>query len=842
MDSNIKVKSIYIVLLNMIRFLDEKNELLLGESLHIKRSIKFIKGDVDDNQFEKECEIIIKGLSKLIEKLDDHRKDIKNEIVEIERLISSQLTHEYLEKILLYDCMRERGYSFAYKLEYFYRAYENLINSHRYLYIPTPSISRRVKTSNLMLYFNQQLNQEYWYLHKSFFNIEEKDNEDKSRIISTWSFSPVEHLKIFDETDNQYVSFSFWFFEKQHFAPIAFHEVAHALFTNKNNKNFKLGDNAAKLITNQLFIAKTKDSFHSAMVHTIYQDIIADLSAYIITGESYVHALFYTGFMRGIHKNFYKDIEEESLKNEISIKDNHRKCINRHKNLTLLAWRNIDKDFISFFVRLKILINLHKEIILEEGLEVPIELRGIENIINSIYPENSNQNIRTFEDIVAVSSRHRSDYLHEKNFVLLAAHLLQMELFSRKDIIPKVKRLRKERKNDFTKTKIIEFLKNDTIATPSISSIVNKSKNQIASYYDLIWKIRFELVLDNPREAIPSGRIMRLNNLCKLGIFDSKEFLPKNIDDVIYELILFKFNSNVNPMISFKKGFKKLCDSFLSNKVSYAFGPYDIVCIGKETTSDVDKKLKIIDKDLIFFTERHALYKLKNYNSSLKEKNGRYFHRSGKLKYFDLSVAVSMKKDFIANSDAYISPEGNLDREKSGKGDFKEDFKILQQSIQKLDALYNKAELFISMGNENFLIYFYGISSDNIDKISHEFYSNRKVYREVYSTILLNENSIEQDTLIFKKDITFNNTSLVLLCKLKELYYLDEINIEDKIKILMSEFFTSTKLYKLFGIFDYKIVIEHEDDIMNKLSKFIEKTEDIFMDTQLEYQQEYCET
>jgi len=809
---HISTKNIYIVLLNMVKFLNEKNELLRDEALHIQRSVNFAKSKSPhlESQFDVECQVITDGLSNLLGKLSSYKEDVKKEIKEVSYLINDGvLSNTYLEKILLFDCMRERGYSFADKLEYFYRAYENLVGSHRYLYIPTPSISRRVKTSNLMLYFNKEIKEEYQYLQKNFFNIKESEIEDN--IISTWSFSPVEHLKTFDDTPNHYISFSFWFYEKQYFYPIAFHEVAHALFMKRNksdsdDNDFKLGEEKARKISNQLFLSRDTKTFHLSMVHTIFQDIIADLSAYVVSGESYIHALFYTGFMRGINKNFYKDIEEESLFNEVAIDDKERQCKVRHKKMTLLTWTNIDNDFISFFVRLKILIRLHQTI----ETSISDELDGIENILNVIYPtKNFADTIGTFESILMQTKSNSQAYTHEKSFVLLATNLLSNEIFSRKKLLNKIETLYDDRKKQFLSKDLILFLEQQEILDiprhedkSEIINIVTKHKNNLSSYYDLVWKIRFELIQKD--RSTPSGRIMRLNNLYKLKIFP-EIFSPENLDKVIYELIFFKYNDKLNPLEKFKEM------SYTDELCCYTFGAYDTALLTEKTTSQVDLELKNRDSDHNFFTERHALYKLKTYENSdqAKDTNNRYWN---------LIVAISMKKDFLDKN----STEG------------RKNFKQLIDSIEENSTYYLHADFFISMGNENFLVYFHGVKEEDIKIISSNFYNLWEIYQNIYTTVLLNNQSIKNTNHFH--EISFSKNSIVLFCKLHKLFSIQKItDVELDIKNQCKEI---GSLYRLYGVYDYKIVINENIDTINKISDFINNTKDIFVDVQIEYQHE----
>lgn len=100
-----------------------------------------------------------------------------------------------------------------------------IIINYQYPYIPTPNINKRIKTSNLTLYFNKILNVKLETM-KHFFGL---TKNDKIQIFSTWNFYENEHLKDIDSTNNEYISFSFWFFEKQIFYPIAYHEI---LFSN----------------------------------------------------------------------------------------------------------------------------------------------------------------------------------------------------------------------------------------------------------------------------------------------------------------------------------------------------------------------------------------------------------------------------------------------------------------------------------------------------------------------------------------------------------------------------------------------------------------------------------
>ena len=169
MIRNLKlVKHIYKIIYSLLK---EKAEITQGEVTHLKLLMKYIKNQYEEDskaksQFLKDVENLYNALCDLEKKIQIYIEDLES--VSNERIESIEKGNEHLLLMLLFDCMQERSFSISEKLEYINQSYENLIEPYTSLYIPMPIVSKRIKTSNLMLYFNQALNEKYTILKESF--------------------------------------------------------------------------------------------------------------------------------------------------------------------------------------------------------------------------------------------------------------------------------------------------------------------------------------------------------------------------------------------------------------------------------------------------------------------------------------------------------------------------------------------------------------------------------------------------------------------------------------------------------------------------------------------------
>jgi len=223
---------------NLLILLEEKAIITQGEVQNIIRAANYtIAKDMEENnsdyhnsQFLRDSNLIKESLIKLLRKINKYKEDIEK-LKEDIKSFDVTFIHDniHLQILLKLDCMQNRSFDLSEKLEYLYRAYENLISPYNLLYLPLPSISKRIKTSNLMLFFNQELNDYNNVIKELFFKVpvEKYSKDNPIGVFSTWNFSSADHVKDIDDSGREFISLSFWFYEKQIFYPIAFHEISH---------------------------------------------------------------------------------------------------------------------------------------------------------------------------------------------------------------------------------------------------------------------------------------------------------------------------------------------------------------------------------------------------------------------------------------------------------------------------------------------------------------------------------------------------------------------------------------------------------------------------------------
>ncbi len=824
------------ILYNLTKLLYEKATITQGEVNHIYRAVTYIiQKDESENsqstskllslskkrhktsQFLKDCYLIQASLTTLNTKIEIYIKDIKDiENNLIKKSDTLESNNEHLQYILRLDCMQSRSYRISEKLEYLHRAYENLIAPYNSLYLPTPNISKRIKTSNLMLFFNKELNSSYRFLAENFFHIKKPKSFSKKEpngIFSTWNFSTYEHVKDIDDSKREFIALSFWFYEKQIFYPIAYHEIAHSLYMDKDYEkqlqNIKLQSSTKDNISKELLLSQ-ESSFSRSMIYTIYQDIVADFSAYALSGASYILAFFYTGFMQQIHKNFYHDPYVKSEIEQKKVSEDERRCKNQHENLTLLDWAHNqntssrDNNFISFYIRIKLLLKLHK---MQSGYKMfEDELVGIDDILNFIYPdENYKKEYNTFENILATYEAQSSQYRYTKNFILLLLSLLDVEVFKNKKLHKRVEYTLKNQKKKFNKNKFFKKTIYDHYGDL-------KYKN-FKSQYDLFWQQRFIQMgkqlddnksKDKQKNDLQLGRLLRLYNLTKLEII--KESM--SLEESIYELTFFKFHTKKgnNPYLNYIEDTKDDCtiikDTILKDKqITYAFGPYDMALLCQNTTSEVDKFLLDKSKKCTFFTQRHALFEL--YNSERVETKGKLFKQP-----FDLHLAIDAKDELSSNAKIF--------------------YKRLIHIVQNLNEYYQQVQIFASMGNENYVVYIKGTTLAGIESITSAFYEYDQI-KNIVTTILLNEQirTMQNEQINYDREI-------VLLCKLKRDGKSHNEILQKTQSVIKGK---NLKVYKKYGIFDL-LIVPKEGTTFQELTNLLNFINPYIVDVQFEFQSE----
>ena len=856
-----EIESVNNIYLNLTKLLEGKIRITEGELLHIKRSINYIikkeeiKYRETETEFIKNCKQIIDGLDSLREKINnsiDDLEKIENFLTEISTNIL-QNNNYHLELILKLDCIQSRTLIYAEKLEYLNRAFENLIGPYNAQYLPMPSVSKRIKTSSLMLYFNKNLNEIANNLKKDFFEIETNvENNQKSqnithRIFTTWEFSSYEHLKSIDDEKQTFAALSFWFYEKQVLYPIAFHEITHSIYMRKNFhekiKDIKLTDKEKNNIASNLLMETDKD-ITSSMIYTVYQDIVADFCAYSVAGASYIFSLFFTGFMRNLHLNFYKDLIVKSQKKQQNIDNEEKKCLKRHEKLTLLNWNfgsnNSDNDFVSFYIRIMLLVKLHMLQIKNNNENIfQNELNAIINILNFIYPndyylkehilikkenklgkddgEEKGINISTFEDIMRIHDGRYNQYKYAKNFTLLFLNLMDTLVFEKKRLQNRVNLYIQKHSKKFKNNNFFQ----EIIQKNNETMHLNQYYDNYNSEYDLFWKKRFiDIDLYNQsknQEKFKSkylGRLLRLYNLSKI----LQDELDTNIKlkDRIYELVFFKFQIEEHIFVDFVDNgihFNNIKNSFRNEskaQISYAFGPFDISILTKSTSKQVDNYLDKLSKKIDFFTERHALILLCD-----------IINEKPHINYFDISMSIDMQGEF-QDKDDNENPKNN--------------YILLKNKLEKLHEhekiSFESIKIFASLGNENYIVYITNINIQDFNTIISETLSLDKI-KNINTNILLKNNS--KDKL---NCIKINKREIVLLCKVNKKRGIPYNDIIDKIKEQIENLTKSSNnkinIYKKFGIYD--LIIIPKNSSFEEVYKIIKENSEYLSDVQIELQ------
>jgi len=295
------------------------------------------------------------------------------------------------------------------------------------------------------------------------------------------------------------------------------------------------------------------------------------------------------------------------------------------------------------------------------------------------------------------------------------------------------------------------------------------------------------------------GRWLRLYNLSKLGI----EPESKNLDEVIYELTFMKFYTKVNPFVIYTKcDLNKKIDSnkILQEKtVSYAFGPYDIAILSKNTTNEIDTFLSNIKNDFTFFTERHALFLL----DIIGEVNPKVNN------CFDLCISIDVKNEFSQKTDNF--------------------FKEFKESIKDLRDNFKSAKIFVSMGNENYIVYIQNITIDKIDTITLKLYENEHI-KSISTTVLLNNNYKNQ-----MENLEISNRNIILLCKVKKNGRSHSQALKEIEKVFEGDKFKNVKVYKKYGVYDLLILFD-DGASLQKVYDLIKKINKYVYDIQFEFQ------
>jgi len=812
-------------------FLLNKLLILEKEVYNLKWSINYILSleklnNNTENQFYKDCQFIKENIGEVQNKRDNEQNDIASQnllekIQEIKKQLKDINKEKYslYELIMIFDCIHHRiNTTLLKKLEYLHKSYENLILSYNPLYIPNPSISKLAKTPNLMLYFNKQLNNVSMVMK----NLTESKNQKK--IFSTWNFIHIDHVESINDSDEHVpLEFSFWLYEMPIFHCIAFHEIYHKYYFNDKLKIDNIdffSDNIPLSVRNILNIPKSA-------IYNLYQEILADLHAYIFAEDMYLYTFFLTGFIRSIYKSFYKEFDVNE-----QIKPKERCCFNRHENFSIYGF-DYSLDKITFFIRLKILLTFreklkeYKKNSEEKNTKKENSLQGqnseneindniddknncneitdkmiedIKDILSTIFPKEDKQsNIYSFETLLS-NVKEYNNYLFFKAVLNLLFEVYD-KFLNEKEVYAELNERYKSIHNEGKETNLrCEDYRR--IFCKYLTDITNINENYqdetIAAIAEINYKSQ-ELFRDLNLKHIFPNREEEINSI----ITSIEEETEKN-NTKIYYLTFIKIARYENKEMNNDENKETNNDALklfehLENKYCYAFGPYDFVRIEEkkyEFLNEIEEELKNYN----FFIDNHSLILIdsKNENDESSSSNS----------IFNLVVALDIKNVFN-------------DKNKNEKS--------VLDSLKKELSNFNNYKIFMSMGNEHMVLFIENLTEKDLIEILNNIHSIDKNQDE--NQVLLNDIS---STILFNKKI-FESSSdnieisdLVILIKLikdKSLKNNYE-NLKEKLKN------NNVSLYKKYGVYDAKIFIDKIE--IQDLKTLIEGLSDICMDIQIE--------
>jgi len=827
------------LIIHMKFFLINKLFLLRKEVYYIKWSINYIKSlDIqlnnsynkkDKSQFIKDCELILDYIKIIDEKIKNILKYLSN---------NKQLSDKSIIKlIVLFDCINERiNNSILKKFDYVYKAYENLILSYNHLYIPTTSVSKLAKTPNLMLFFNKTLN----FISKKLSNLIKNTQINSKKIFSTWNFIDTDHLADSYDEDKVYLELSFWLYEMPIFHCIAIHEIYHKYYFDENNKikfNEKedlsfFKENIPNII--QKDIKLLLHDFSENFIMSLYQEILADLHTYMITKESYIYTLFINGFLSEFNHSFLKN--NSSNKNP---SNEEECCFEKIKNISIYNF-DFKKKQISYFVRLFFLLKYIKKYDYKTYKESEI-IQFIENILLTVFPdENSNnklyENLDNFLKDFSVHKMYKKNkyiiqilveiyyqfFIHKGVFELINKREKQIKKFNSSNnekhcnnykkrfnkYLEKIKEIEKnmEKNNkinintfiqinhfiqeEFRKDNINILLKRNIMTTNNIYFLTNIKISREKDKKDAFLIFKDSIKIKNLLQKLSSEDKETIKNLLQKLFPEDKE----TIKSFIIKIIELKKENSFDV--------KSFFEDLLQNKYFYSFGPFDFLQLipKKENFIEfLENHLNILLDSKSFLIDNHSLFHIKTYNHNYNEKN-----------FFNLLLSIDINNAFS--------------NEKNEKKIIEEiDRKFTKELLKKY-----KAELFLSMGNENLILLIYNIKKDELEKIIDEFHECELI-SHISSTILLNENFFEE------KNSSLLLEDLILLVKLQP------PNIKKQYQQLSNliNFINSKKnyskpirIFKKLGVYDAKIIIS-EIQIYD-LIELIKEISKVSIDIQIE--------
>jgi len=790
------LKDIIIYLLNKL-FILEKEVYNLKWSLEYVISIEE-QNENKESQFYKDCLFLRNSIDNndINNNKDSNELSLLAKINEIKKVL---LDNEYLnslsiyELILLLDCIHQRiNTTLLQKFEYLHRAYENLVLSYNTLYMPNPSISKLAKTSNLMLYFNNRLNEISGKLQKIINN-----KINKKEVFSTWNFISADHISNHDSKDFIPLEFSFWLYEIPIFHSIAIHEIYHKYYFDDERLKFNLSEDLeffSKEISEPI---KNKLNISNDFIISLYQEILSDLHAFMFAKENYIYVLFLTGFAFKLYNKFYKKLNiNENITHE------ERCCKNRHNNHSIFGMQ-FTADEIAFIIRIRFLLDFIERFS-EENIQSREKIKEIKKIIDFIMPSSLKQDTKILNDFDNLLSNfvQYNDYRQYKTGIEFI-FITFKQFFEKKNIYSE---LEKRYRIINSENENCNFI---------MQELFSRYINLVNNLDKLILKF------NNKEESIANINYILQEKFRKLNIEKLLQNLSKSKEkEFNYSFSYEESDNEINTSLIYYLTFiklskmeqKEVLNLFLTgrfNNFKYSFGPFDLVQLVEKKHSFLKNLEKQFEENK-FFIDNHSLILINTINPEIKQ-------IEDNKKIFDIIFSIDVKNAFA--------------EEKNEEKVYLEIIKILESYIKK--RYY--CEIYFSMGNENIVVFIYNIEFDNIENIIDKFHRLNNI-TNISSTILLNEN-VKND-----KSCHLELENIVILLKLRTGTLSDNyIQLKQKITVL-NELWKekypkkgdekNIRVFKKLGVYDAKIIISKIN--IKDLETLITEISNLTLDIQVE--------
>ena len=684
----------YIELLNSFNtFFFVQSRILNKEIKTLALAVEYYKIEGSESQEYFELARISDGLDKLetisLKFINQFTKDTKKgEFVNLIDNIKLQNDNNHIAILINIDSRINLFKNHFDELYFYKQSYYNLTNSKEFSYIPSPKFNKRFRNANLGLYLNKQLNDtdkkmnSYRNKVSDFYELNglatssDIVNFRNTNFFATWSYSTDPYIKNFssrseeNNKENIYISMSYAYLDKTIFQPIAYHEISHSM------NHIELNYLDKKYLEQSLLPFKGLHFFvKDDPIDELYKEILCDLSAMYATGYSYLMSLIHIGFFQ--LSTFFSN----------------------SKNITNIELSNVEDitplnfDFsinnINLAVRLYLLLELCEQLEIDNTY-----VRGVRYLLNILFPEyGSDIKQTTFLSIYKFISPNIKHYQMSLNLI---------ESLSTKfsDIIL-TKKLVNSFKSKSSSPIFVSFKNKISSKSNTIKSITGNIQGKCSSIYDLLWTLREYNYNPKNSSIITEREINRLFNIYSIFYADKSEVtaqielifdkILKNLftDNknlfVDLEYIKYKATKNFHPYVHFFDYIKKADNC----KIHYILAPYDIALF-REVSIDSPLHNSYPFSEYKYFVDRHSLFLLheiviKDINSPVNKNERGY------------STIVEIKLNNIFSSIENI-----------------EFLTFLYDYIEKKKHLFNKCQIFKSLGGEDYILYVEGISINDV--------------------------------------------------------------------------------------------------------------------------------